>query len=140
MDSGVEKPEFAIGVFDCDNLKTINDQYGHDMGDIYLKTATRIICQVFKHSPVFRTGGDEFAVILRNDDYHNMASLLEQFDTDAGEINAAAAKPWEQVHISKGFAVFDPSEDSSVTGVMKRADQLMYQNKRNRKANTASES
>ena len=63
--------EFAIGMFDCDNLKLINDQYGHDKGDVYLKTACRLICRVFQHSPVFRIGGDEFAVILQNDDYEN---------------------------------------------------------------------
>ena len=45
----------------------------------------------------------------------------------------AAAEPWEEVHISKGFAVFAPSEDNAVTDVMQRADQLMYENKRERK-------
>ena len=135
MNSETETSEFAIGIFDCDNLKTINDHYGHDKGDIYLKTATRIICEIFKHSPVFRIGGDEFAVILKNEDYHNMDQLLIQFDTAAEMANASASDPWEEVHLSKGFAVFDPSEDDSVADVMKRADHLMYKNKRERKFN-----
>ena len=75
IDKGTEDLEFAVGVFDCDNLKVINDRYGHDKGDIYLKSATRLICQVFQHSPVFRIGGDEFTVILRNEDYCNMKLL-----------------------------------------------------------------
>lgn len=78
-------------------------------------------------------GGDEFAVILENEDYMNRDALLEQFDTTAETINASAAEPWEQVNLSKGFAVFDTSEDDAVTDVMKRADHLMYENKRERK-------
>ena len=78
-------------------------------------------------------GGDKFAVILENEDYLNRDSLFEQFDNIAKKNNEAAAEPWEQVHLSKGFAVFDPSEDSSVTDVIQRADQLMYEDKRQRK-------
>ena len=133
IDSGAKEQAFAIGIFDCDHLKQINDRYGHDKGDIYLKKAAHIICEVFKHSPVFRMGGDEFAVILENEDYMNRDALLEQFDTTAETINASAAEPWEQVNLSKGFAVFDTSEDDAVTDVMKRADHLMYENKRERK-------
>lgn len=133
IDSGAKDQAFAIGVFDCDFLKQINDRHGHDKGDLFLKKAAHTICAVFKHSPVFRMGGDEFAVILMNEDYLNRDALLEQFDITAEKNNAAAAAPWEEVHLSKGFAVFNPSEDSAVTDVMQRADQLMYENKRERK-------
>lgn len=133
IDSGADEPAFAVGVFDCDDLKLINDRYGHDEGDIYLKKAAHIICEVFKHSPVFRMGGDEFAVILENEDYLNHGALLKQFDTSVEEANIAVAEPWEQVYPSKGFAVFASLEDSTVADVMKRADQLMYENKRERK-------
>ena len=133
LNSGNKNTEFAIGVFDCDSLKVINDRYGHDKGDLYLKTASRTICDVFKHSPVFRMGGDEFAVILKKEDFCNMEALLEHFDEVTDEINASAAEPWEQVHISKGFAVFDPTEDTTVIEVIQRADKLMYGNKNERK-------
>lgn len=133
LSSGTAEPEFAVGVFDSDDLKLINDRYGHDKGDIYLKKAAHTICEVFKHSPVFRMGGDEFVVVLKNEDYYNRDSLIEQFDAAAEEINAAAAEPWEKVQLSKGFAVFEPSDDSSAADVMKRADKLMYANKHDRK-------
>ncbi|WP_019679466.1 sensor domain-containing diguanylate cyclase [Ruminococcus flavefaciens] len=122
LNSGNKNTEFAIGVFDCDSLKVINDRYGHDKGDLYLKTASRTICDVFKHSPVFRMGGDEFAVILKKEDFCNMEALLKHFDEVTDEINASAAEPWKQVHISKGFAVFDPTEDTTVIEVIQRAD------------------
>ena len=134
IDGGAVKPEFAIGAFDCDSLKTINDKYGHDKGDAYLNAACNTISNVFKHSPVFRIGGDEFAVILRKDDYLNLDTLSKQFDIATETTNASAAvEPWDYVCISKGFAVYDPERDSTVTDVMRRADKLMYENKRERK-------
>lgn len=134
IEEGEEAPEFAIGAFDCDNLKLINDRYGHDKGDIFLKTACFAISDVFKHSPVFRMGGDEFNVILRNEDFSNMKDLIEGFDRKVTMINESVGNPWEQVWISKGFAVYDKARDENVIDVMKRADNLMYENKRMRKA------
>ena len=63
-----------------------------------------------------------------------MTSLLEEFDKNAEKINASVGEPWEHVCISKGFAVFNPSEESTVTEVMQHADKLMYENKRARKS------
>ena len=62
-------PEFAVVMFDCNWLKEINDAYGHERGDIYLRAASHAICETFTHSPVFRLGGDEFATLLQGSDY-----------------------------------------------------------------------
>ena len=125
-----EKTEYAIGVFDCDDLKTVNDQYGHDKGDIYLKTASRLICRIFQHSPVFRIGGDEFSVILRNDDFRNREELAAAFEKEAREISAAAKNRWEEIHVAMGIAVYDPGQDHSVIDTVRRADKFMYANKK----------
>ena len=125
--------EFAIGVFDCDNLKSVNDQYGHDKGDLYLKAACHLICRVFKHSPVFRTGGDEFAIILQGDDFKNREELVAQFDKASEDINASVMNRWEQVCITKGIVAYDPQVDKSVFDTVRRADKEMYSNKRKRK-------
>ena len=124
---------FAIGVFDCDDLKKVNDIYGHEKGDEYLKAACHMICSIFRHSPVYRIGGDEFSVILRNEDYQNREALMRQFEVMSETINYSTDKPWEQVHISMGVAEYDPENDSSVDEVMRRADDMMYKNKRLRK-------
>ena len=133
LDSPDEKPEFAIGVFDCDNLKYINDFYGHDKGDIYIKKASQLICRVFQHSPVFRIGGDEFAVILENEDFRERERLFEKFCKEREEIRASAENEWEQANISMGVAVYDPENDPAVIDVARRADKAMYENKRLRK-------
>lgn len=124
---------FAIGIFDCDDLKEINDVYGHDKGDEYLKAACSVICGVFRHSPVYRIGGDEFAVILHGEDYQNREELIGQLDAAQEAVNTSAQKPWEKVHFSMGFAEYDPENDSSVTDVSRNADKMMYENKRLRK-------
>ena len=124
---------FAISVFDCDNLKKINDQDGHDKGDIYIKTASQLICRIFQHSPVFRVGGDEFAVILQNEDYRNREALAEKFEETRIELCAAARNRWEEPHVAIGVAVYDPELDDTVDDTVRRADKKMYENKRLRK-------
>lgn len=131
--SSGEPVKFAIGIFDCDNLKHINDQNGHDKGNAYIKAACSTICRTFHHSPVFRIGGDEFAVILKNDDYQNMEVLSERFWETADKINSSKENIWDQVHISMGIAVYDPGSDTFVSDVERRADKNMYENKRIRK-------
>ncbi len=126
--------KFAVGVFDCDDLKAVNDKYGHEKGDIYIKTASRLMCRVFQHSPVFRIGGDEFSVILQNEDFLNREDLIRQFEKEMNEISAAAENEWEQIHVSFGIAVYDPQNDNAVSDVVRRADRVMYENKRLRKA------
>ena len=56
---------FAVVVLDINDLKKVNDTKGHTAGDEMIRAACRIICDTFKKSPVFRVGGDEFAVIPR---------------------------------------------------------------------------
>lgn len=123
----------AIGIFDCDSLKTINDQYGHEKGDIYLRAASQLICTVFQHSPVFRIGGDEFAVVLQNIDFLNREDLFRQFEEDRAAVCQTAQAPWAEVHLAYGIAVYDPKIDRTVIDTVRRADKSMYENKRKRK-------
>ena len=129
VDNG-ERLEIAIGVFDCDNLKTVNDKYGHDKGNEYLKAASRLICRVFQHSPVFRIGGDEFVAVLQNEDFENRVDLIDRFDIEQAKVNAQVANPWEEVHVSLGVAVYNPGLDNAVSDTARRADKAMYENKR----------
>lgn len=120
----------AIGVFDCNDLKKVNDQNGHDKGDEYLKAASKLICKTFQHSPVFRIGGDEFAVILQNEDYENRNELVDLFEQNRKEICSSAENRWQEVHIALGIAEYEPGNDRTVNETVRRADRLMYENKR----------
>ena len=133
MDEDSSQMKFAVGVFDCDDLKAVNDEYGHDKGDVYLRKASHLMCRVFQHSPVFRIGGDEFSVIFQNDAFEEREALLAEFKKAMEEINASTKNPWEQVRVSYGISVYDPELDGAVIDVVRRADKNMYENKRNRK-------
>ena len=128
-----EKVEFAIAMFDCDGLKDINDEYGHDKGNVYLKNSSILMSKVFSHSVIYRLGGDEFASILYDEDYRNREELKQEFFAQSEAISATAKEGYEKVNVSVGIASFDPEIDSFAEDVLIHADHLMYQNKRERK-------
>ena len=129
LDSG-ESIEAAACICDCNDLKVINDKYGHDKGDEYIKHACHYICTTFRRSAVFRIGGDEFAIVMMNDDYANRDELIGRFCSEQEAISLTAEDPWDQLHIAIGMAVYDPDKDSTLSDTVKRADELMYENKR----------
>jgi diguanylate cyclase (GGDEF)-like protein len=117
-------------VFDVNGLKQTNDVHGHIIGDELIATASRIICDTFKKSPVFRIGGDEFCVILQNKDLADIKTLFEQFDTECASICIDKDNLKLPISIAKGFAEFNPENDTRCSDVFERADREMYKNKR----------
>jgi diguanylate cyclase (GGDEF)-like protein len=123
------KSEFAIVMVDLNNLKYVNDTYGHKLGDGYIRGCCGIICRIYKRSPVFRMGGDEFVVVLRNEDYMSRLLRLTQITEAFMAAHGNQTKePWERYSASVGMAECEPS-DLSVEQVLKRADKAMYENK-----------
>ncbi len=115
-------PDFAVVVMDINSLKQINDTKGHQAGDELIKKGCDIICKIFRHSPVFRIGGDEFAVIAQGGDFKNINKLMELLD----ESNKNNLKDGDVV-IAGGVAKF--CNERSVADVFAKADELMYRNK-----------
>ena len=131
LNQGIERgmKDFAIVMADANNLKKINDEYGHSAGDDYLKGCCHLICDIFKHSPVFRIGGDEFVAVLtgedfimRNDKVKKLNEILE------GTFKDESVEPWERYSASVGMATYHV-EDLKAEVVFKRADERMYENK-----------
>ena len=115
---------FAVVVCDVNGLKFINDTLGHKAGDEYILKASRMICDIFQHSPVYRTGGDEFVAILHGRDYLVRNELvLELHDRSAANIGT------NEVVISGGLSDYMPETDSSLHDTFERADALMYKEK-----------
>jgi len=124
-----DSSEFAIAVLDVNNLKFVNDTYGHDCGDTYIRKASQLVCEVFRNSPVYRFGGDEFIAVLKNHDYEHRDELAEKLAAEMRIRNAAADNEWEKTFIAVGISAFDPEKDSCVDDIFKRADELMYRYK-----------
>lgn len=119
-----EAPEFAIAICDVNGLKLVNDTRGHKAGDSYIRDASKLVCETFKHSPVFRVGGDEFVAILRGSDFENREKLEHNF-VEKVKANSESDK----VSVACGISVFDQTHDKNVSAVFERADALMYKNK-----------
>jgi len=135
MESG---EAYGIVVFDVNNLKTINDKYGHVKGDLYIQRSCALICDVFSHSPVFRYGGDEFVAVLKGRHVDSADVLIDLYEKEMARLDAEATEPWERMSVAKGVAFYDPesmsAEEGAVDAVFKRADALMYEDKKRMKS------
>lgn len=116
---------FAVAVCDVNGLKQINDTLGHAAGDELIRSASSGICEIFKHSPVYRYGGDEFVVILRGQDYERRASLAEELEVQNRKNQRDGG-----VVVACGMSEYHPGEDADVAAVFARADSRMYENKK----------
>ena len=116
---------FSIAVFDLNDLKKINDTMGHKVGDQYICDACMLICHIFKHSPVFRIGGDEFCTVLKDEDYLNRADLVADFKEKVKK-----NLTFGRAVVAVGISTFRPADDDKVEDVFSRADEQMYKNKR----------
>ena len=116
--------QFAVVVCDVNGLKVINDTLGHKAGDDYIRGACKTVCDIFQHSPVFRTGGDEFVAILTGRDYLIRKELvLALHDRSVEHIQT------KEVVIAGGLSEYKPGEDACFHEVFDRADALMYEEK-----------
>lgn len=118
-------PPTGIMICDVDGLKLVNDTLGHERGDALLIEAARIIQSVFsKNALIARIGGDEFAVLLEENEegmalaYHNIHQTLRLYNANNPEL---------PLSISAGYAVDHISPD--LTQVFKEADNNMYREK-----------
>ena len=115
---------------DVNYLKRVNDTYGHELGNTYLKNACRLTCAVFGTENVYRVGGDEFVVILKGDKVSLSKYFVTQFKSEMDhKLSNESLALWEKVSAAVGIAFYEPSKDKNADEVFKRADKEMYANK-----------
>lgn len=128
---------FSIIIFDVNNLKKINDVYGHNYGDKYIINCCYCFRKNFVHSPFFRIGGDEFVVFLYdNDDYDRRYSILDNIEHEMFEKNDAEIPVEDRISVAYGIADFDPEtspENMHFTQLFDIADVRMYDKKKEMK-------
>ena len=125
MDNGMDYLPYAIIVCDANDLKKVNDTEGHVAGDEYIKASAKLLSDTFTSSPVFRVGGDEFAVFVRGNDYPIRYSLVDKLKSIARDNQKNSIRPV----LAVGIADYEPQTDSFVSEVFDRADKDMYEEK-----------
>lgn len=122
----------SIIVGDMDNLKKINDTYGHEKGDEYIKMAADLFNRVTRTEDVVaRVGGDEFAVILPEASYRDIKKFSIRFVSklDKYNENKDLVKP---LSISIGYATMK-NKNQNIKEIYNKADRKMFENKKNKK-------
>ena len=121
----------SIIIGDMDGLKFINDNYGHKMGDKYLKILSKIFNNVTRSEDIVaRIGGDEFAVVLPNTDFQAAEKLCMRINKQCKKYNNSINLP-ETLSISLGCATME-KEKQDLNNIFKKADKRMYKSKEQR--------
>lgn len=127
---------FSVVSMDLNGLKQVNDNFGHLEGDKYIRAAADLITMAFDtYGECYRTGGDEFAVILTGNNAYKGASLVKDLEEKTESYDRRTDRPTKgHLTIASGVAVFTPGTDRNFDDVVRRADEDMYAMKREIKA------
>ncbi|MGI6752312.1 MAG: diguanylate cyclase [Anaerovoracaceae bacterium] len=128
--SGILKTEVAIMLFDIDNFKSINDRYGHHIGDLVLREFVSTVYKTIRDSDeLFRWGGDEFVGVFRGLNKENTVILAEKILENLSSLELEGDEGEQiQIGISIGATNFEDGDKSFIEAI-KRADKAMYLSK-----------
>ena len=119
--------QYAVAVFDLNGLKTINDNFGHEIGDQAIAKAAAALRTVFGTENVYRIGGDEFIALLFDRSEDDMRALFTRLEQEIEKQNKGNTEL--PVGISKGFCVCAAGSGDEYKAVVSRADKSMYADK-----------
>lgn len=125
------KPVAVMIMWDLDNLKYINDTYGHEYGDIYIKEAAKIFAYLEQHNGlVARRSGDEFFAYVSGESEEELRELIQSIHGMLGDVMIKLPGDKEmKVRASAGL-VWYPKDGSEYDDLIKKADFTMYDVKR----------
>ncbi len=122
---------FYLIFSDIDNLKKINDDFGHLQGDLFLKKAAEILRYSFRDSDIIaRIGGDEFVVLIPETTDYNAKSAILRLQENIKIYNTEEKK---NLSISVGVANFYPNSNFSLQELLDKADKDLYKDKNNKR-------
>lgn len=118
-------------LMDLDNFKRINDDYGHDIGDLVLKHVSRILRDTLRQSDLLaRFGGEEFIALLPETSMDGALVIAERLRFHVAEAAIQAPGGFLSITISIGAAGFQPCGSMALDVLTKRADEALYVSKK----------
>lgn len=118
---------------DLDGLKSINDRYGHDEGDEFIKAMGKVMSQVRRHGELLmRYGGDEFVVMAQDFTQQDAEDYIARIRTGIENYNAMSGRPYH-LDASMGYTLMNPTEEFDLEELIESADREMYKVKNEKK-------
>ncbi len=131
------KKEMSLFYADLDDLKRINDSFGHEEGDAALVEAAGLLRDAFRDSDIVaRLGGDEFAVLAIDIAETRVSALTRRFREKVQARNARPDSPYP-ISFSLGISRYDPDRPCTLQELLTQADRRMYQEKTSKKRDAA---
>ena len=124
---------FAVAMVDADHFKMINDNYGHEAGDVCLQTLAGLMREHFRRETdrLSRFGGEEFVIFASYEDRNEIRNRLETFRKAVQKSCSVCGEHEVNLTISIGLATGIPGPDDSPAEFLRQADQALYQAKQN---------
>ena len=128
------KSPLLFAYIDLDNLKDINDEFGHKEGDKVMVQLVKLFKSILRDVDIIiRMGGDEFLAIFLDSSLKEIPVIRKRLNQELNLLNQIAKNPYP-IEFSMGFSGYDPLHPQSVKELIRIADQKMYEDKKNKKS------
>ncbi len=125
-----DKSPLLLAYSDLDNLKDINDEFGHDEGDRAMVQVAKLFKSILREVDIItRMGGDEFLLIFLDSSLNEIPIIRKRLSKELARLNQISKKPYK-IDFSTGFSNYDPANPQLMDELIRIADQNMYKEKK----------
>jgi len=125
-----DKSPLLLAYCDLDNLKDINDEFGHDEGDRAMVQVVKLFKPILREVDIItRMGGDEFLLIFLDSSLNEIPIIRKRLNKELARLNQISKKPYK-IEFSTGFSNYDPANPQPMNELIRIADENMYKEKK----------
>lgn len=129
INSCIESKTFSAIMIDLNNFKSINDTFGHDVGDNALQISAKLLNSCLRTNDfIGRFGGDEFVIVLDICNRIDLEEVVSRINYSVEKFNETSHKPFK-ISFSMGYAVYNYNSQMKIDEFLKHIDMLMYEDK-----------
>jgi len=127
------RTSFLLAYADLDNLKDINDKFGHEEGDKAIVQTANLFQSILREVDIIiRMGGDEFLLVFPESSTKDLSIINKRFKRNLIKLNKNIKKPYK-IGFSIGISCYDPNNPQSADELIRIADQRMYEDKKDKR-------
>jgi diguanylate cyclase (GGDEF)-like protein/PAS domain S-box-containing protein len=124
------KSPLLLAYADLDNLKEINDEFGHEEGDVAMRRVAELFKSILREVDIItRMGGDEFLITFLDSSLNEIPTIRKRLSKELTRLNQISKKPYK-IEFSTGFSNYDPANPLSIDELIRIADEKMYEEKK----------